>query len=112
MRNRLTVFAAVWLAGCLLPNEPVALEASITATPSTAAVDQDVDFVINARGAGVHTILMEFGDTSDETFFSGGADNVKTTFPHRYAAPGTYIATATVSDTRTSKQVTTTVTIQ
>jgi PKD repeat protein len=108
----LSALAALILASCLGPSEPIALTVSLTATPATAAVGDLVDFRVTARGAGIGIVRIEFGDGADEFFSAGGANNTTVTFPHAYETAGTFQAKVTATDTRGSDIATTSVTIQ
>ena len=80
--------------------EPPAIQVALSAAPAEPVAGQPVTFTVTvappAGAPAVRSVVMDFGDGSDNE--SLGALSGTRTFAHVYATPGSYIATATLTD--------------
>jgi len=99
-RKRLVIlpFLAYSIA-CGTAMSPAApLEMSLTASRSTVATGDSVDFSVQARGASLVGVEIDFGDSATDLKATGGATSARVTFRHAYGASGTYMARAVITD--------------
>jgi hypothetical protein len=94
--------------------EPIDLDLTLEATPTTVAVGQEVTFTIDVRGTQLLGLRMSYGDGPESFDYLGiaGARTARWSNTHAYEEPGTYVATARadeLGDTM-SRQVSITVT--
>ena len=105
---------AVLLAACLDPIRPKPpLNVTITATPMSAAVGQEITFVVDAQGNDLLQVGAFFGDGSTESVDTGGATTARITLAHAYTAAGTYdVIGRAVDGVEGQRDVTIQVTVQ
>ena len=70
----------------------------MSASRTSAAIGETVNFVVTAQGDGLAAISMSYGDNNFEQFVTGGARTARVTFAHAFTAAGTYDVRATVTD--------------
>lgn len=73
-----------------------ALAFSISAEPTTAAVDEEVTFSFTGEGTNITAVIVSFGDGTADTLTYGAAVMVTDFTVHSYAAPGIYTAQGTI----------------
>jgi hypothetical protein len=105
----LRIAAIVLLAIACDPFDPVSRELTvvITAPKTDLAVNEVVAFRLEATGASLNEISVDFGDGTNESRGTAGAQTADANFPHHFASNGTFhvvgLATeaggATVRDT-------------
>ena len=72
------------------------LAISITATPTTAAVNTPVQFRYDAMGAQLSGIVVAYGDGVADSVATFGASTAGGQLTHTYSAPGMFQVEATV----------------
>ena len=117
MRNSQLSLALLLVAcaACGPPSlEPLDLNLTLEASPTTVTVGQEVTFTIDARGSQLLGLRMSYGDGPESFDYLGisGARTARWSNLHAYEEPGTYIATGRVDEIgdTMSRQVTITVT--
>jgi hypothetical protein len=80
------------------PLEPLPLDLSVQATPTTAAVGDSITFVTEAQGGSLVGVELHYGDTNTDLYSTGGARTARITFRHAYQQNGTYVVRAVVTD--------------
>ncbi len=101
------------LCGCLSsPLELQPLTVTLTATPLTAAVGQDIQFRYESRGSNLEGTVIDYGNGESESIAyartSNAPVNIQTqggVFDQAYETAGTYTARATVTDLAGAVQV-------
>jgi hypothetical protein len=78
--------------------EPLPLNVTIQPNTLSPAVGATVDFVIDAQGGILVSVVVDYGDSSDDTFLTYGARTAHTTLHHAYTVAGTFQVQATVND--------------
>ena len=78
--------------------EPLPFQVTMTATPTSAAIGQQVAFVIVAQGGALQQAGIDFNDGSTDGILTNGARTARVTFNHSFAAAGTYDVVGTVID--------------
>jgi hypothetical protein len=100
--KRLVFAAALWLGTLACGDntlEPLPLDVTIQASSLTAAVGQTIDFTVDAQGGSLVSVVVEYGDGTDESFPTFGARTFHTTnLHHAYTVAGTFQVQATVND--------------
>lgn len=69
---------------------------SISAEPTTAAVDEEVTFSFTGEGTNITAVIVAFGDGTADTLTYGAAVMVTDFTVHSYAAPGIYTVQGTI----------------
>jgi len=94
-------FLLALLVGCrdtgvLANSDPLSIE--ISASRQTVAVGQEIEFSVDAVGAGLYSLVLDFGDGAQATEFFDQAvySRLGMTKRHAYSAPGTYDVRGTV----------------
>jgi PKD repeat protein len=97
----LVLSAGASLSGCrdtgVLDNaSPLTLE--VSASRLTASVGQEVEFTVDATGAGLYSLVLDFGDGAQatEVFDQAVYSRLGMTKRHAYSTPGTYEVRGTV----------------
>lgn len=72
------------------------LAITITATPTTAAVNTPVEFRYDAMGAQLAGIVVAYGDGVADSVATFGASTAGGRLTHTYSAPGMFQVEATV----------------
>lgn len=72
------------------------LAISITATPTTAAINTPVEFRYDAMGPPLAGIVVAYGDGGVDSVTTFGASTAGGRLTHTYTAPGTFEVQATV----------------
>ena len=98
----ITVVVLAWVAaGCGetgVLDSAGPLQIQVTADRLQAGVDQEVEFTVEARGAGLHMLVLRFGDGASEVeaFEQPVYSQLGMTKRHAYAEGGTYEVSAYV----------------
>lgn len=101
------LFSAMIVAiasACSRALEPLPLAITLDATPSTAATDDSITFVVGAQGGQLFGVEIDFGDTSTDQYATSGARTARVTFRHAYASAGTFTVRAVVTDARAGQK--------
>ena len=85
------------MTACLGGAEPLPLAITIQA-PATGTTTDSVTIVVNAQGNSLAAVETIFGDGSESSFPTSGAQTATVTIRHLYTQAGTYQVTATVTD--------------
>jgi hypothetical protein len=97
--RRLLALALAVLGGCSAEMlAPLPLRITIEASRITAAPGDVISFQVDAQGGQLVGITTTYDDGIEEQFGTSGARTARVTFRHAFAAPGTYLVKATVTD--------------
>src|SRR5215208_4088 len=77
---------------------PLPLEITIAASRTTAAPGDTILFVATVQGGSLLGLEADYGDSTGDTFGTGGARTGKVTFRHAYSTRGTFTTTITLTD--------------
>ena len=117
MAHRGLISAALFALGSIgcgdYTLDPLPLNVTITATPTSSPINQDIVFEVRAQGGQLLGLIVDYGDgvTQDEDLRS--SRTAEATLRHAYTTPGVYNVTAGVADAILGdKQASVTVTIQ
>ena len=75
---------------------PQDLAITITATPTSAAVNTPIEFRYDAAGPALSGIVLAYGDGAADSIATLGATTAGGRRTHTYTAPGTFQVIATV----------------
>ena len=96
---RWLIMAAVVCAACAQdPLEPLPLQVTLQAQPTTAAVGDSIRFDITAQGGTLFGVTVDYGDETTQALPAGGARTARAVYRHAYTRSGVYVVTATVVD--------------
>lgn len=111
--RRLFIVAAIASgAACGSPLEPLVLDGTLTANPSTATVNQEVTVVLEAQGTRLLSLRIDYDDGSEPEFLSiAGARSARWTRTHAFDTPGTYTISGRVDEATDTLTATATVTV-
>ena len=70
----------------------------LDANPLVAQTGDTVTFTVLVSANEVSGVVIDFGDSSGDQSSTGGLPTALVTFTHAYAAVGTYMSRATVTD--------------
>ena len=99
MMRRLLCLAFGLLGACSAETlAPLPLDITITAQPVSAAPGDSISFDVTAQGGQLLGVTVDYGDGTGDQFVTGGARTARLTFRHAFAASGTYLVSATVTD--------------
>jgi len=99
MKRLLVVGAAVLTSACSPATlEPLPLQISVEAAPTSAVVGDTVYFIATVQGNSLLGLNADFGDGAGDSYGTGGARTGRVTFRHPFVARGTYTVRITVTD--------------
>ena len=77
---------------------PLPLEITIAASRTTAAPGDTILFVATVQGGSLLGLEADYGDSTGDTFGTGGARTGKVTFRHAYSTRGTFTTKIILTD--------------
>jgi len=98
--NPFVVGVLVVLAGCsdITYEGGGPLRVELTSVPTSATVDQTVEFTVAAWGSVLSRAIIAYGDGVADTVAASGAQSMSARRDHVFLAPGSYTVVATVED--------------
>lgn len=78
--------------------DPLPLEITLTATPTTAQTGQTVNFTVNAQGGELFGVEIDYGDGTTSSHPAYGARTARIVTSHVYTSAGTYAVDAVITD--------------
>jgi hypothetical protein len=86
-------------AACgLFESTATGISVFLQAMPLVGVVGDTVTFTVNVTANNVSGVVINFGDSHSDQFATGGGATASVTFKHAYAAVGSFMSRATVSD--------------